>query len=233
MPPRIEPPSWWNIGLYAFVRDLPPEGWVWEFMRRAVLLRLLHGAPVDAMNPEPNLGAIDEDWADLLYTSWPQALARYPIYKNKPFYLTPAVRPAKKGWPQGFRGQPLQLPPSMIRGGKWVNIAVDITRLDRVIHRDLDTFLAQARTNTATSPPENIAPKIGQWAGARFLEIWDLKQFGVASPEIARLLNIVAPNTTQVSSTYAPKKVDNTYPEVREYIDLGKWEMLARYVETE
>ena len=51
----IRPPVWWNRDLYAFVQGMPPEGWVWEFMRRARLLQILRNVPVDAMNPNPNI----------------------------------------------------------------------------------------------------------------------------------------------------------------------------------
>jgi len=52
MPRSIpEAPNWWNIELYSFTDNMSAEGWVWEFMRRSELKKILGDKPVDAMNP--------------------------------------------------------------------------------------------------------------------------------------------------------------------------------------
>jgi hypothetical protein len=51
-----EPPEWWSLSLYDFLANLPLEGWIWEFMRRARLKEELKGSPVVAMLPKPKEG---------------------------------------------------------------------------------------------------------------------------------------------------------------------------------
>jgi len=62
-------PAWWNRDLYSFLGDMPIEGWIWEFMRRARLQKVLVSRPVDAMNPSPKIKNIDKAYINL-YKHW-------------------------------------------------------------------------------------------------------------------------------------------------------------------
>ena len=40
-------PRWWKVDHYKYVETMSLHGWVWEFMRRSKLKRILKGKPVE------------------------------------------------------------------------------------------------------------------------------------------------------------------------------------------
>ena len=97
---RVEPPSWWDTGLYSFLPDMPLEGWIWEFMRRGRLLTL-YGNPVDAMNPNPDYDNLDispEHYSYYKNWSWFEN-------RKKPYYIPPSVFLKDEVWRRGFHGE--------------------------------------------------------------------------------------------------------------------------------
>jgi len=181
-----KPPNWWNPSLYNFTDEMPLEGWVWEFMRRARLLRILGDKPVDAMNPDPDIEHFNADYLNY-YNSW-------DIYQRtgrKPFYAVPSVtlRSGRwpKGWPKGFHGQQyMVLDKSMEeyflakpKKHYWYP-RIDLNRRDSEIKRDFWMLLEEMRIKHAIPyDKEKRTPRTLEWAAMHVLEVWDLHQFGL------------------------------------------------------
>jgi len=224
---KPEPPEWWNKGLYDFLEDLPLEGWVWEFMRRARLKTILGAKPVDAMNPKPKHSNLHDEMSDYLYMPWPKVISEFRWWGKKPLYFAPAVW-LRKRWPAGFHGQPVQLPPMSMQA-KPINIVVDVNRRDSVIKREFDVLLEKIRIKVPE--PKEIKPRVGNWSSGEPLITWDLRQYSVTFKAIAGYLGFRAPDGAIIGHDYEAKQARNYYREASQYIDEGMWEDLARYIE--
>lgn len=234
MPQRVEPPSWWNTGLYSFLPNMPIEGWIWEFARRHTLQGILEplGLPVDAMNPNPDLNRTNSDLAEHLYIPWPSYQRRWG---DRSLYVGPAVR--SQGVLPRFRGQPIQLDmyphiyPSHERTADneiardWVDIVVDLNRRDTVIIRDFNAWLNKVREKKAE--PAGLKLRPDYWDNT--LQAWDLRQYRIMPGQTAELLGIQAP--PQAGLRYRYDKANGAYKRARTLIDEGKWKYYARYMD--
>jgi hypothetical protein len=225
---RIRPPDWWNQNLYSFVQTMPPEGWFWEFMRRARLLKILEGAPVDAMNPNPNTRILSADDAGY-YKSWPW----YRENDRFPAFLPPAVFPPS-GWPRGFHGQqyrtydPLAIQ-QQSNEGRIIKVRVDLNRRDSVIKRDFSACLESMRDKHPE--PKRMNPRLSNWPDMHILEVWDLHQFRVSLIEILLGFGRSRQRNEILADDLPP--VRNAYNSARSYINGGKWVELALHIDLE
>lgn len=209
-----EPPDWWSLSLYDFLSDLPVQGWIWEFMRRARLKEVLKEAPVDAMNPKPELEGIDPHF-------WNYYKSYDKLKKKQIVFFPPAVIIPGK-WDKGFHGQQYTISDEDLR--KMAEVRVDLNRPNSVIMRDFEAVLMEFRKSF--SKPRRISPRIHEWAQNRTLQIWDLRQFNVTWERVADLV-------LDENDEGGIDKVRNAYKVSIKYIDRGEWKYLARYVEPE
>jgi hypothetical protein len=88
-------PHWWEPDLYNYVETMSLHGWVWEFMRRSKLKRILKGRrPVGAMNPRGGVtdGGTKERRKEICWLSLTWHLAStIPVLRNKLLTLPPAI----------------------------------------------------------------------------------------------------------------------------------------------
>ena len=216
---RVEPPSWWRSELYSFIDDMQLEGWVWEFMRRSELKKILEGKPIDAMNPRPKLRHLNETDADYYYMPWPVAIRRYGGQLEQPFCRLRAVR-FRVDW----HGRGIQIPTPR---GKWItDIAIDLNRRDRIIRRDFAALLNQTRIQEDIPQPKGIKPHVGNWKNP--LMVWDLYQYNLPLKTIADLLHIDPP--AQADPEWRTLQINNYHDEAVRYIDEGGWEEFARFI---
>lgn len=217
--PRIEPPSDWRPGLYNFTRNMPLEGWIWEFMRRARLKEILGNRPVDAMNVGLNrherTGIKSTDWAyfkSWADTSWFDNAGKR---KRSPIFLPPAVfRP--RDFPTRFSGQPYR-PPHRVKNV--IDVRVDLNRDTKVIKRDFARLLEQMKSPDSPRGSDNAStdkPKYREWSNMHILEVWDLRQFNVSWIIIATRLGF-----THVESILSPAR--SALRSATKYIDQGEW----------
>jgi hypothetical protein len=233
-------PEWWNKSLYDFLADMPEEGWVWEFMRRARLRKLLRGRGVNAMNPEPpRIKGINmhyfKTWADL------QALGKRPI-RIPPAVRSLAPKPKASELPVRIRlrGRRRDWPTAKVpqraifrldkyrrKDGKMekdgperviVPMELDLGRRNTVIKREFDQMLQELRRKHPE--PERVFPKTDTWVANHVLEIWDLKQLGVSWSSIKRLFEL---ENQDMARNYIKTSIRN--------IDDGGWRKLALYLE--
>lgn len=215
------PPDWWNMELYSFVTvDLPLPAWVWEFMRRDRLREVLAGRPVDAVNPNPDFGFIEN--ADYWNYYKP---ANHPYWDDigkGPYFLPPAVNISGQ-WPPTFEGQQYRLVDEGLHN--YIKLNVDLNRRDKVIIRDLKRILRDLRDSDPE--PSRTLPKNDTWFSQRILQVWDLREFNMSWSTIARLVWFENPQDNSIAIT----NVRNAYNTARDYIDYGNWKKLARYIE--
>jgi hypothetical protein len=216
-----EPPDWWSLSLYSFVtEDLPLPAWVWEFMRRDRLREVLGGRPVDAMNPNPDLGFIEDSHYRNYYKP-----ANHPYWDKigkGPYYLPPAVNISGQ-WPLTFEGQQYRL--EDVELSHWVTISIDINRRDTVIRKDFESILDLLRNEHPQ--PSGVLPKPTNWFDNKILQVWDLRQFHVSWSRIANLSGLSAP--TLDTREAAIQKARNSFTTATNYIDDAGWKELARY----
>ncbi|MHB8110004.1 MAG: hypothetical protein ACYDHW_08230 [Syntrophorhabdaceae bacterium] len=215
----IEPPDWWNLGLYDFIEKMPLEGWVWEFMRRSELKKILGHLPVDAMNPEPHLHQVENDNTDYYYMTWPEANTKYGR-REYSFYRIPAVKSTML-----WRIPGLQIPTPR---GRWVtlDINLDLNRPNKFIVRDFKSLLNEIRTQENVPEPKKIKPHLDGWK--ILLIVWDLYQYKISQRTIANILKFDP--SSQVDDQYIGKHVYNLYKEARRYIEDGGWEDFSRFI---
>jgi len=214
----IRPPAWWSPNLYSFSQTIPQEGWIWEFMRRARLLRILRNIPVDAMNPRPDRRRLSPDYWNY-YKSW----SWYQERNAKPIFLPPAAFPSS-GWPRGFRGQQYRISdPIVIRQEpverQIISVKVNLSRRDSTILRDFNIILESMRTQHPEPPRMN--PRFSNWPDMHILEVWDLRQFRVSWRDIASEFN------------RSLQSVRNAYKTAHTFIDEGQCLELAYRVDVE
>ena len=208
---KLTLPSWWTLELYSFLRrDMPIEGWVWEFMRRARLQKVLGTGSVDAMNPGPNLEKINADHINY-YKNWEW----FVKFHRKPIFFPPAVNVPDR-WPDGFHGQQYRIDELE---KYFVPITIDLSRRDSVIRRDFEMVLKKLRTE---HPDETsrINPRRSVWLDNKVLEIWDLRQLEVSWSSIERILGLSDKKDYIRKSHYIAEDM----------IDKGKWIELAYYI---
>ena len=238
---QVGPPDWWSPDLYSFVRDMPLEGWVWEFMRRHRLWLVLDTGPVDAMNPHPtHLSLLPRPYRNY-YRSWAwfasaEGLQQGPSTRprrNRPIYLPPAVFPPS-GRPSRFKEQQYRINPDdlAVHGieGDPVRIRVDLNRRDTVIKAHFEEVLADLRAERPE--PKRSNPRLWAWRDQHLLEVWDLRQFHVSLSNIVSLF----PDLESVDSavtTLRIQPVRNALRTASEYINGGKWLQLAYYADVE
>jgi hypothetical protein len=213
------PPSWWSVDLYSFVNDdFPLNGWVWEFMRRARLQEVLGDRPVDAMNPKPDLDSIKPNYWDL-YKPW-----NHSKWSHKsPIFLPPAV--ALPGeWPKGFAGQRHRIGDKDLK--QFVEMTIDINRIDSVIIRDFKAILKDLRIENPA--PQPIRPNTKAWASSHILEVWDLRQYQLYWVKIAESVGV---ELLEEDKEGAIQFVRNAFNIAHRHIEGGEWLNLARYTE--
>ncbi|MBU4563639.1 MAG: hypothetical protein KKE29_02865, partial [Proteobacteria bacterium] len=145
------PPNWWSPSLYDFVTDMSLEGWIWEFMRRARLLKALGGEPVDAMNPDPETDNLGGDYIRF-YSNYSQ------IQIDERVFLPRSVNQVGR-WPEGFHGQQYRIDDADLRILK--KITIDLNRSDRMIIRDFKAALNRMRESH--EEPKRVNPRINDW----------------------------------------------------------------------
>ena len=210
---KAQPPSWWKIDLYSYLTEIPLEGWVWEFMRRARLKELLGEKTIEAMHPDPDFEKILPDDPDNwnYYKTWTHS----EWSRKKPVFLPPAVI-LSEGWPLGFNGQQYRINDKGSQ--KFCEIKIDLNRNDNIIKRDFDMILKRLRKDH--EPPKRMNPRITDWFENHILESWDLKQYNLCWRTITNLLSL---NSVQSAR--------NAFNTASNFIDKAKWEKLARRVE--
>jgi hypothetical protein len=217
-----EPPYWWNLELYDFLSDLPVQGWIWEFMRRAKLKEILKGSPVDAMNPEPELEGLDPDLWDL-YDCYQTILrqGRHPVF------FPPSVRIRGKR-PKGYRHQQFSVGDEDLNYLESLDLWIDLNRPDSVNIRDFESILLELKLEhkNELSEPCGKSPRPKTWLHNRTILIWDLHQYGVYYERIADIV-------LDENDEGGIEKIYNASKVTKKYIDKGKWIYLARYVESE
>ncbi|BEQ17006.1 hypothetical protein [Desulfoferula mesophila] len=202
------PPEWWNSSLYDYTNEMPLNGWIWEFMRRARLLKNLEGRPVDAMNPEPDIAKLIEyDWLRY-YRTYEQLGGRV----DRAVFLPPAVY-FPGTWPMGFHGQQYSIEDEQLRERR--EIIVDFNRRNEVIISDFKRLLNKMRK---TFPePKRMNVRIADWAGNYILQVWDLRQHRCSWRTITESINFIG----GISSAR------NALNTASRYINKGEWQRLA------
>lgn len=231
----IQPPPWWEFGLYFFLSNISLKGWIWEFFRRAMLQQEL-SRPVDAMNSSPDLADLDPHYRNC-YKHWTH---KYWFDKNgnrreTPIFVPPAVF-LDKGWPMGFKGQQYRIDD---HNPHFVNIKIDMNRRDTDLRRDFKLLLRKLRKNRPKTK-KRITPKPANWKSNYILEVWDLRQFKVSWNMIT---DLIADNESQIYDRKAQNNIDdkdikiaynestqNAYRTAKSYIDAGNWKELMYYV---
>jgi len=217
--PAANLPDWWSLSLYSFINEeFPLEGWVWEFMRRTRLREMLEDRPVDAMNPNPDLDSISPDFLNY-YRPW-----NHSIWNQKsPTFLPPAaILPGR--WPRGFAGQQYRTADEDER--RMITVKIDINRRNSSILRDFRMILEDLRRETRE--PERVSPRTVDWVPNNILGVWDLRQFNVSWLSTARAVDIGRPDEDTRAAIQAAR---NSYNTARNYIEDGRWQDLARYIE--
>jgi hypothetical protein len=234
----IPPPDWWNRNLYCFVQAMSPEGWVWEFMRRARLLQVLSkrnskpNVHVDAMNPDPDTESLSGHYLNY-YNSWYWYFER----NSRPVFLPPAALPPE-GWPRGFQGQQYRIHPIPdadpdIKQKRpkqhFISIGVDLNRRDSVIKRDFNEIL---RSERAQHPePRRRNPRFSNWPNMQILEVWDLRQFNLFWPDIVLALGRCRSRDDVL--THHISSVRNAHRTAQFFINEGNWLDLACRIDVE
>lgn len=210
--PTVKPtlPAWWNRELYSFLGDMPIEGWVWEFMRRARLKKVLRAYPVDAMNPEPHLETINADYINY-YKNWKW----FAKLSRKQLFIPQAVN-IQDRWPEGFHGQQYRIDECE---KKIIKITIDLSRRDSVIRHDFERVLKKLRTEHPDKT-SRINPRRSVWLENAVLEIWDLRQLKVSWNSIEKILGLSDKKDYIRKSNYIAEDM----------IDKDKWIELAHYI---
>lgn len=204
-------PSWWTPELYSFLRDMPIEGWVWEFMRRARLKEALGAGPVDAMNPNPDLNKIDPDCWNY-YKSWNHP--HWRRIKKPPFLIPPAVNISGQ-WPAKYQGQQYRIDDEA--GRNLFAVHVDLNRRDTRIISDFQEALIMLRKDLPER--KRTSARIEDWHQSHILETWDLHEYAyaVSWSEIVEELTL---NSVQ--------QARNSFNSAKNYIEKNKWKTLVR-----
>lgn len=209
---KLTLPSWWTLELYSFLIGMPIECWVWEFMRRARLQKVLGTGPVDAMNPKPNLYNLDPDHFNY-YKHW-----NHPHWKRTkklPFLIPPAVNISGK-WPTKFQGQQYRIDDEAERN--LVVAQIDLNRRDTRIISDFQEALISLRKDHPERARSN--PRKQDWRLSCILEIWDLREYKVPWSEIVKVLSSNFVNSIE--------QARNSFNSAKNYIDQNKWKTLVR-----
>jgi len=172
---RTEPPNWWSLDSYDYLSDLDLRGWIWEFMRRSILLQSDEVPIVDVMNPNPDLSVIRGLYQDLYNLCTDELWAnRFPIFFQRAVNIM-------GDWPRGSNGQPFRI----MNEREFVKITVDLNRRDKVIVNDFKSLLEELRYEHPE--PEQKKPRPEDWVNAFILQIWDLRQLRVIWPSIGNI----------------------------------------------
>jgi hypothetical protein len=241
MMPRSKPklPDDWGLKLYDFTKDMPLEGWVWEFMRRARLKRLLGKEYFNAMylarrknitlGPDQTQNLDPDHWNYYRPWSW------YQKRNRKPFSVSPSVVTSTIGWPKGFHGQQYRVPDESLDqyalarlDRPFVNLRVDLNRQDTRIRKDFDELLKSLRVKHRLRQ-NSPHPEYSKWYKMLVLPCWDLKQFGLSQQELALTFPRFRYN---YGGELLPNKerVKNSLKVTRSYIDRGEWIKLAYHI---
>jgi hypothetical protein len=227
------PPVWWNEGLYMYTKNMRLRGWIWEFMRRARLKRMVKDGPVEAMMPiELVHKAAGGNWTEkeILSVNWENAQGT-----SEPdlFFLHPAVEVINAVEPslpkpdfkygkfsyimdKGYR--------SFYRDKSKVVITVDMGRRNSVIKRDFEQILLKLRRKYIE--PERVSPHTQEWCDNKILQVWDLRQYGVIWRNVSSILDI-----RSVSRDYPDQPARNAHETAKNVIDKSGWRKLALYDE--
>ena len=229
-----KPPDWWNQDLYSYLSDMTLHGWVWEFMRRSRLKKLVDAGPVEAMIPLTQLmqtsreGKFSEKEA--LSMNW--EIAR-KTDDSEFFSLSPAVEvvtgvgatriPLEFGAVK-FRYIMDRGSPPFHRDHMKIPMNIDIGRSDRFIIDDFRRALKQLRGKYPE--PKRVSPHPTVWLKNKVLQVWDLKQYRVS---LGRINSILKLSTEDLLNPIQP--VRNAYKSALELIDENGWYELALYAE--
>ena len=214
-------PDWWNIHLYDYLKTMPLRGWVWEFMRRERLKNVLGVSPVNAMAPHRSNAEIQGP-ARLLYLTWEN------YYRShEPVFIPPAVWHGKRS--QLIYGALHRIDGYELEDYSWVwdhiprkeiDLTIDLRRKDEVLISDFRTCLERLRKDHGRSK-ETCCPRTSAWVSSNMLQIWDLKDYGIATSKIAELV------ITKCVNPLAKDK--NAYKSAKISIDTKKWQKVALY----
>jgi hypothetical protein len=216
-----QPPEWWKLDLYGYLKDLTLEGWIWEFRRRAELKAILGKIPVDAMNPNPDRQISSPGF----YRRGCDVELKYQTY----LYANSAVRKGvfrrSRHFPPEFT---MTAPVPTIQSDQlvftrrprnYVNLHIDLNFRDTFLIEDFERLLAQLRLKHPQPPMHRFKRK--NWVRNRILETWDLRQFKVSWSSIS---DIFEQDDTQSAR--------NAFKEAKTFIHEARWVDLARQVES-
>lgn len=246
----VKPPDWWNESLYDFLKDMPLEGWIWEFYRRAVLKENLGDLPVDAMNPEPDLERVlakipypemlkgwelsiveeedlESDNPILAPFNWdlylPWNHARWDT--RKPIGMPPPVRCHEVPQLQRWFGRHYEAGRKLI-GTKHVvkklNVITLGLNLDCRNSRIREHFELVLMGLRQTYPEPKKAPdRTEKWLDNKILQVWDLRELKVGLETITKMLFLKNDYFVE------PKKARNAHASAVRLIEKEGWLKLA------
>jgi hypothetical protein len=228
--PRVKkpsPPEWWSPTLYDYLKDLPLDGWVWEFMRRARLKMLRPRRHVDAMKPggEKKLSR----WSDYY-------IPGLKIPKEGKFLFAPSAVYWKGithgGW---YRPSPHNVDDFEVEDetsgrdprleDQWVDIRINLKRRDAVILQDFKSALSRARKTFRE--PRRVNPRDDDWIQNQILEVWDLREFKVPWKQIVDLPGMFENKARDHPEYDVIQSARNAYSTARRLIEERGWQRLA------
>jgi hypothetical protein len=128
-------------------------------------------------------------------------------------------------WPRGFAGQRYRIEDYDLK--HFTKVTIDINRRDSVIIRDFKLVLEELRREV--SAPAKVMPRIRDWLANHILAVWDLRQYNVSWFDIATVLGLGRPGESRAGAVQTAR---NSHETAKLYIEEGKWQSLARYIET-
>jgi hypothetical protein len=228
--PRVKkpsPPEWWTPTLYDYLKDLPLDGWVWEFMRRARLKMLRPRRPVDVMKPG----------AEKKLSRWSHYyISGLNIPKRGQFLFAPSAVHwegiTHPGWCRGsfhnvddFEVEDETLARDHRSEDQWLDIRINVKRRDAVILQDFKNALSKARK---TFPePRRVNPRDKDWIQNQILEVWDLREFKVPWKQIVDLPGMFENKDRNHPEYDVLQSARNAYNTARRLIDERGWQLLA------
>jgi hypothetical protein len=216
-------PDWWKSVDYSFLETMPDKGWLWEFMRRAILRGALReNIPVEAMHLTANTDGIDSKYLPL-FTCWRDLPDADTLQLFPPAASLLRAVPRRLGSPQR-----VDTPPGIeqYRPLHFVDIRVDLDRRDTKIDLDIHHVLRSARERY---PEPTFRPntRFRDFADRRVLQVWDLDQLGLKPLEILVELEGDDARPDKGEASARTRKYIGARKTARDYIEKGKWRAAA------
>jgi hypothetical protein len=220
-------PRWWKPELYNYLETMTLHGWVWEFMRRSKLKRMLKGKSVEAMKPAGGFrsGGTKKrrEEIQLLSLTWPLA-SMIPEFKNKLLWLPPAITRETGGSATSSELQSREQ--SYIENAidssesKLFDFRIDLNRRNTVLYREFRKIVSGLRKQHPE--PGRRGPRPEVWRDNKFLQVWDLYQYQIEWKEIMEKLGFNTKQSARNQRYRAAKQIEG-----------NGWYGLALYVEAE